>query len=112
MSNFTDQMSADAQSVVNEFATAISVTPYGSSQRSINAVVNYGIPSQVPGAGGNLLSRDATLDIIRHATLGLLSVNVNGDTFNFPSQIGGSNRDWKAIEILSQDSSMFRIRVR
>lgn len=112
MSNFTDQMVADAASIINEFATTITVVPYGLSSRTIDVNIVYGIPNPVPGSGGNLLTRDATLDIRKHATLGLLTPNINGDVYTFPDKIGGTNVEWRAFEILSQDISMFRVRVR
>lgn len=112
MSNFTDQMQADAASVINEFATTITVIPYGLSSRTIDAVVTYGVPNPIQGSGGAVLTTDATLSIRKHATLGLASINIGGDVYTFPRQIGGADKPWKAIEIVSQDSAMFHVRVR
>ena len=97
MSNFTDQLILDAAGMTSadEFGTAISVTPYGLSARTINVVVTYGIPSTIPESG-RTVSREATIEFRNHATLGMTSVNISGDKFRFPDKIGGSDRDCHA----------------
>ena len=113
MSNFSDQMQADAAAVVNadEFGTTISVTPHGSSPRSIVTVVAYDVPNVIPESG-KTITLACVIEIQNHATLGMTAINKNGDVFTFPDKISGTNRAWRVFEVLAQDSAMFRLSLR
>jgi hypothetical protein len=82
----------------------------GSPERTFMAVVKrFGLSSPNPQAR-QVAKRSANIEIPRHATLGVLSVQ-SGDTITVALRIGDDATEHRIVDVVAQDDAMFVVRV-
>lgn len=108
-------MVSDAQKAFlndNEFAETIQYTPFGGSPKSIKADVKRSPLDSGVQDSGHLIARQAEVRIINHATDGVTSVNKGNDLVSMPVyRGGGTNVDWRVIDVTHQDEGMWYLLV-
>jgi hypothetical protein len=106
-------MVSDARNIflnASEFAEQVSYTPFGGSPKTIKAVVDRSrIDSNIQDSG-RLVGKQAEIWIANHATDGVTSVNKGNDLVSMPNYNGGgTNVNWRVIEIIEKDEGMWRL---
>ncbi len=116
MSIFDDILNADAAIFADPDlmpgGEAISYTPHLGVARTINANVERDPPTDIADTAGGGAAGLIMVFVQKHATAGVSSVNVGGDSFSIAPRVGGTARVYKVVQIISQDTGGFRLLLR
>ena len=107
---FKDAMAANIGGGMLPGSEPVTYRSFGGAPRAINAQVWRQAPAEVPGVS-QFAVVDLTIAVARHATLGVTSVNVQGDTVTLAVRRGEDPQVLRVTQLLSEDAGTFRLKL-
>jgi hypothetical protein len=99
MSEFDDDFSAAARSLLARLGETIGYTPKGGTRRDIRATVDRGAVQNAP-----------ILEVLHDAD-GVDTLTKGGDAFHFAALPGQEEGTWRSAELIGHDGGMFILKV-
>lgn len=110
---FKSMMSDDVANVIlnsNEFAEVITYVKKDGTELSIKAIVERNRLDTGGEDEGRALTKEIEVMFANHPTNGVDSINVGFDLVRLPEYLGSASIDWRIVEILKHDESMWHVR--
>jgi hypothetical protein len=109
MSEFDDDFSAAARSLLARLGETIGYTPKGGTRRDIRATVDRGAVQNAPGPSATYMGF-AILEVLHDAD-GVDTLTKGGDAFHFAALPGQEEGTWRSAELIGHDGGMFILKV-